>query len=218
MPDIPTLDDVIASMAAARPPLAAAQQDVALTLLRTLAEGDPVSAEALAGPTGLTPQEVAAFLDSLPGLYRDDQDRVIGFWGLTVAHMPPHRYRLGDRELFTWCAWDPFLLTPLLGGRATITSTDAHTGDPVGFCITGDGVTDLSHPGLTLSFTLPREWSDDVIANFCHLIHYFTSEASARAWTSTHPGTFVLSLEDAETLAEVWRAQLLPDAIPPGRD
>lgn len=211
MAEVPTFEEVVASMSAARPPLSADQQQWAVTLLQTLAEGEPVSAAELAGGTGLSPQEASRFLDVLPGVYRDDQDRVIGFWGLTVAHMPPHRYRLGDRDLFTWCAWDPFLVTPLLGGHAAITSKDAHTGEAVSFRLTGDSVTELSHPGLTLSFTLPNEWTDDVITSFCHFIHYFTGEDSARAWTSTHPGTFVLALEDAVTLADVWRRQLLPE-------
>lgn len=211
MSAVPTFEDVVASMAAARPPLSPEQQRWAVTLLRALAEGEPVSAADLAGRAGLSPQEASRFIDSLPGVYRDEQERVIGFWGLTVAHMPPHRYRLGGRELFTWCAWDPFLLTPLLGSHAAVTSLDAHTGEVVSFRVTGDGVTELSHPDLALSFTLPEEWSDDVIATFCHFIHYFTSDESADAWTATRPGTFVLSLEDAQALADTWRRQVLPD-------
>jgi len=27
------------------------------------------------------------------------------------------------------------------------------------------------------------EWSEDVIASFCHFIHYFTDDESTRAWT-----------------------------------
>lgn len=205
---MPTFDDVVASMSTARPPLSADKQQRALMLLRTLAEGEPVSAAALAGRTGLSPHEASRFIDSLPGVDRDDRDRVIGVWGLTVAHMPPHRYRLRDRDLFTWCAWDPFLVTPLLGGHVTVASKDARTGEAVGFRLTDDGVTELSHPGLTLSFTLPDEWTDDVIASFCHFIHFFTSEESARAWTRTHPETSMLPLEDAMALADVWRRQV----------
>lgn len=211
MTAVPTFEDVVASLSATRPRLSADEQQWALTLLRTLAEGEPVSAVDLAGRSGTSPHEASSFIDSLPGLYRDEQDRVIGFWGLTVAHMPPHRYRLGDRELFTWCAWDPFLLTPLLGGDATVASEDAHTGEAVTLRIAGDGVTEMSHPDLTLSFTLPGEWTEDVITNFCHFVHFFANEQSARAWTATHSGTFVLPLEDALGLAEVWRRQVLPD-------
>jgi alkylmercury lyase len=213
MTAVPSFDDMVGSLSNAPPPLTVNEQWHALTLLRILAEGQPVSVDVLGARTGQSPREASALLDRLPGVYRDEQGRVVGFWGLTVAHMPPHRYRLGDRGLFTWCAWDPFLLTPLLDGHATVASEDAHTGEAVGFRIDDHSVTELSHPGLTLSFTLPGEWADDVIATFCHLIHFFTSDQSARAWTATHPGTFVLPLEDAMALADVWRRQVLPEPI-----
>lgn len=207
----PTSQQIVASMSRAQPGLAPDEQRQALSLLRTLAEGDPVSPAALAARTGRSPREASAFIDRLPGVYRDEEDRVIGFWGLTVAHMPPHRYRVGDRDLFTWCAWDPFILTPLLGGLAEVASIDAHTGDAVSFRIVEGRVAEPSHPGLILSFRLPEEWTGDVIANFCHFIHFFTGDDSALAWTATHPGTFVLRLEEAVALGEVWRRQVLPD-------
>lgn len=207
----PTVEDVAAAIGRTRPQLSADEQQWAVALLRALAEGVPVPPADLARRAGLTPDEASRFVDALPGIYRDEEGRVIGFWGLTVAHMPPHHIQLGDRELFTWCAWDPFLLTPLLGGHAAVASRDAHTGEAVTFRITDDGVADLSHPDLALSFTLPEAWTGDVIATFCHFIHFFTGAQSARAWTAAHPGTFVLSLGDAMVLADVWRRQVLPD-------
>lgn len=210
----PTFDAIVESTSRAGPRLPVDEQQHALSLLRALAGGHPVAADALAARTGQSPDAASAFIDRLPGVYRDNRDRVIGFWGLTVAHMPPHRYRLGDRDLFTWCAWDPFILTPLLGRRAEVASVDAHTGEAVGCHIADGHVTDLSHPGLALSFTLPdRGWTEDVIASFCHFIHLFASEDSARDWTATRPGTFVLPLGEAARLGEAWRHRVLPDVI-----
>lgn len=211
MAGAPALEEIVVSLSQARPGLAPDEQRHALTLLRTLGQGEPVSMGQYAERSGLTAEEASAFVGGLPGVYRDEDGAVIGFWGLTVVEMPPHRYRLDGRELFTWCAWDPFILTPLLGGSAEVASVDANTGDEVALTIVEGDVTDLSHADLTLSFTLPEEWTEDVIASFCHVIHYFTDRGSARAWTAAHPGTFVLSLDDAVALGDAWRQQVLPD-------
>lgn len=211
MAGAPELDEIVASLSQARPGLDPDEQRHALTLLRTLAEGESVSMAQYAERSGLTAEEASSFVDGVPGVYRDEDGAVIGFWGLTVVEMPPHRYRLDGRELFTWCAWDPFIITPLLGGSAEVASVDANTGDEVALTIVEGDVADLSHPGLTVSFTLPEEWTEDVIATFCHVIHYFTDPDSAHAWTDAHPGTFVLSLDDAVALGEAWRQQVLPD-------
>jgi hypothetical protein len=38
---------------------------------------------------------------------------------------------------------------------------------------------------------------DDVIERFCHFIHLFASREAAENWVREHPGTFVISIEDA---------------------
>ena len=65
-----------------------------------------------------------------------------------------------------------------------------------------------------LSFKLVHEWTNDVIGSFCHFVHCFTGEPSALAWTDAHPGTFVLSLDDAITLGQAWGRQVFPTWTP----
>lgn len=210
----PTYDEIVARLSDASVALDPDDQRLALTLLRTLADGDPVSAAALAGRTGQSPRQAAAFIDRLPGIYSNDDGDVVGMWGLAATHFPPHAYRVGDTDLFTWCAWDPFILTDWLGGTAEVTSVDAHTTQPVSFRIDHGRAVDLSHPGLVLSFKLVDEWDADVIASFCHFVHYFTDEQSARVWTAEHPDTFVVSLDDAIRLGQVWGRLVFPDLDP----
>lgn len=115
MAGAPPLDEIVASLSQARPGFDPNEQRHALTLLQTLAQGKPVSTAQLADQSRLSIEEASTFVDGLPGVYCGEDGGVIGFWGLTVIEMPPHRYRLAGCELFTWCAWDPFILTPLLG-------------------------------------------------------------------------------------------------------
>jgi hypothetical protein len=39
------------------------------------------------------------------------------------------------------------------------------------------------------------------MTTFCHYILHFTSPATAQRWTAAHPGTFVISLDNAAELA-----------------
>lgn len=212
--DGPTLDEIATTIRGAGPGLDVDGQRQALALLRILAAGEPVSPAALAASIGRSTDRAEAFIASLPGVYRDGEGRVIGFWGLTVADMPPHRYRVRGEDLFTWCAWDPFVLTPWLGGDAQVTSVDARTREPVHLHIADGRIADASHGDLALSFTLPAEWSDDVIATFCHFIHFFRDRSSARTWTGSEPDTFVIGVDEAFALGRVWSRAVLPDLDP----
>jgi len=213
----PSIDDLAATLRNSTGPhftLDPAGQASALALLRMLAGGEPVSPADLAATTGQAAEQATSFIDGLPGVYRDDQGSVVGFWGLTVAELPPHPYRVGGQDLFTWCAWDPLILTPWLGGEAQVSSVDPRTGEAVGLDIANGEIAQASHPDLTLSFKIVDEWEGDVIARFCHDVHLFTGHESARAWTLEHPGTFPISLEDGERLAQAWGRAVFPSLDP----
>jgi alkylmercury lyase len=196
-------------LVAARPALDAAQQRIAITLYRLLAEGEPVAAHQLAEHAGAPVGAVDEFLAAHPGVYLDDETRVIGFWGLALSGMP-HRLTVAGRELRAWCAWDTLFLPELLGEAASVTSTCPTTGETVGLDVTPEGVRSVSPAGAVLSFLRREETFDaDTIETFCHFVHFFVDEAAVREWTARHPGTFVLSLEEGAELAhQVNRATL----------
>ena len=39
--------------------------------------------------------------------------------------------------------------------------------------------------------------NNDVTTDFCHFVFFFDSKSVAEQWIAEHPGTFLLSLEDA---------------------
>lgn len=51
-------------------------------------------------------------------VYPDGEGRVLGFGGLTVAPMH-HRFEVGGRILWTWCAWDSLFIPGTLGRQAS---------------------------------------------------------------------------------------------------
>jgi hypothetical protein len=59
-----------------------------------------------------------------------------------------------------------------------------------------------------VSFLLPNvlrieETAAETMKTFCHRVHFLTSPEAGQEWTDRHPGTFVLSLEDAFTLVQM---------------
>lgn len=179
------------------PKLNAEGRKVFVALYRELSLGEPVSAQPVAQQAGVSLHQVNVLLDAVPAVYREE-GKVIGFWGLTVRPLSKHRFHTGDRTLYTWCAWDALFIPMILGKTAHVESEDAHTGTPIRLTVAPDRVEAVAPPGTVVSILEPREdMLADVVTRLCRYIHFFASAASGRAWTKKHPGTLLLSLEDA---------------------
>ena len=197
MATAPTVDALIQALHSASRPLDAAGQRLAVALYRTLAKGRPVAATELASRTDRSVQEVTATLDGWPNVFYDQHRQVIAFWGLALPEMP-HRIQVASRVLHAWCAWDPLFIAPLLGEPARVASTCPVTAQPVSLTVTPNGVGDVCPPEAVVSFLVPtKPWDEDVIRSFCHYVRYFAAEEAGRRWMATHPGTFLLSVEQA---------------------
>ena len=178
-------------------------QAVGLALLRTLATGEPVSEQALAGASGTPEPTIRDALESWPGVFRDEDERVVGFMGLSVAEFGEHRIEVGGRTLTAWCAWDTLFLPELLGAAARVRSRCPGTAERISLTVGPDGPSDVHPAGTVLSFLAPeRRFDADVVRSFCHFVNFFASEQAAGEWSERHPGTFTLSLEQGFALGK----------------
>jgi len=195
------VDAIDAALAAATPRLDEGGRHLATAVLRLLAAGDPVSVPAAAAAAGLPARRAGELLRSWPGVFWDDRGQVTGFWGLALLPMP-HRIRRAGTDLYAWCAFDPLFLALVIGDLQAATA-DPVSGEAISYHLARDGaISGASHPHSVLSFLRPSQpWDDDVMTAFCHYVWHFTSPATAQRWTAAHPGTFVLSLDDAAELA-----------------
>src|SRR5919109_3259206 len=102
------LDDVAAYIVGLFPKIDPFEQRLSLELYRLLAEGQPVPRQGLAQRLGRTIETINKTLDAWPGVFSDEQQRIVGYWGLAIpqAYTSPHRLAIGDRSLSAWCAWD----------------------------------------------------------------------------------------------------------------
>jgi alkylmercury lyase len=152
-------------------------------------------------------------LERLPGVYRDEDRRVIGFWGLSIRPMP-HRITVNGHALYAWCAWDTLFLPELLDAPAEIESHCPATGQRITLTVNGTEVTTHDPAGTVLSFLHRDEPFDaDTIRTFCHYVHFFASPEAAAQWTNQHRGTFTLSLADGSAIAHLTNHARYPSIL-----
>ena len=217
MTNAPEVDALASMLTAAMPRLADSEQRIALTLIRQLALGVPVGVSRLASAAEVSEAQITDTLDHLPGVFRDEEQRVVGFMGLTVVEMGHHRIHLEGRPLSAWCAWDTLFLPELLGETAYVTSRSPTSGAEISMTVTPTGPADLTPSDTLVSFLLPRtEFDADIIQRFCHFVHFFASPADSAQWTAEHPGTFLLTVEDAYRLGELTNRAAFGAALLPG--
>ncbi len=202
----PSLDDLTDALVAAVPALDEHSRPLALALFRGLARGRPVPDTMLAAETHFPIDQVRSTLASWPGVFRDNDEHIIGFWGLARSEMP-HALDVNGIHLYAWCAWDTLFLPGILRADAFVQSQDPQSGESVTLTVTADKVLERSHERMVVSFLAPDERFDsNVITSFCHYIHFFTSPDNAAPWLASHSGTFLLELDDAFELGRRWNA------------
>ena len=171
---------------------------VAAALYELLADGDPVTPAAAAARAGVDQRAVDERLDAWPGVFRDDQGRVTGFWGLAIPEMDHRFHAEGGKPIHAWCALDPFLIVPVIGRPARVESADPVTGETITMTVTPDGVTDLSPATAVTSLLRPDgPFGSDVVQTFCHYVLNFASRRSAEQWATGRQDIIVLPVADA---------------------
>lgn len=199
------------------------QQSLSILLYRQLARGEPVRKEALAESLGFPLHEVTSMLEheNLKGLVLyDNATRIVGFRGLALD--PTHHLlEVDGRTLFAWCAMDTLFMPEVLGKRVRVESPCPHTGKVVRLTLTPTTVEAVEPADTVVSFLccdagVLETNAAKVIATFCRYIFFLASREAGRAWTDQHPGTFLLTLEQAFEWGKRFNAAQLGDALASG--
>lgn len=178
-------------------------------LFAGLARGRPVAPADLAAETGWPVDAVQEQLDRWWGIRFDAAGRVVGFWGLDLEPTR-HRLRLGDRELFAWCAWDTLFLPYLLGEELEVISPCPASGRDLRLRVGPEGVRDPGEPGACLALKVPDpvQAREGVRQAFCCGVDFVTA-AAAEQWGRDHEDRHLLSLDEGHRLGRaVWDALL----------
>src|SRR5713226_5699751 len=96
------------------------------------------------GPSTFPVGRVDAALTSWPGVYRDDERRVVGFWGSAIAALEPeYRLRVDGKTSFAWCALDTLFIPAFLGKTVSVEASDPVTGEQVSLVVDRNGARDV---------------------------------------------------------------------------
>lgn len=163
-------------------------------LLQLVAEGEPVPLDRLADVAGLPLDQVEARLRAQPGVDWDDDGRLLGF-GLT-QRPTQHRFVLGDRVLYAFCAADTLIFPVMLGRPAVVESVCATTGAPIRLEITPDTVTSVDPPTAVVSQVRLCAGITDIRASVCDQGHFYATADAAEAWRRDHPDGDVVSIAE----------------------
>lgn len=111
------IEDWARHLAAATPTLDHEQQRIAQHVYHLIAaNAEPATVAQIADAAKVLPDRVEESLRSWPLVLWDDQDRVVGFWGIHANHISPtHAIAVDDTTVYAWCAWDTLFITEILG-------------------------------------------------------------------------------------------------------
>lgn len=195
------------------PTLDAGGQRLALALYRLLADARAVSPASLASALDRPVEEVQRRLAPWPGLFYDE-DRIVGFMGLTIKETP-HRLEVNGHTVYAWCAWDTLWLPALLEATVDVTSRCAQTGAPVRLRVSPARVESVDPASVAVSFLAPEvsELRERATASFCHYVHFFRDRDAGERWIAAHPGTFLLSRDAAFDIGRHVNAARYPETL-----
>ncbi|MGH9086683.1 MAG: organomercurial lyase [Acidimicrobiales bacterium] len=169
-------------------------------LVRLLARGRPLPLEEVASAADEPVARIRSFFGSQRATEWDDQGRLVGF-GLTLRQSP-HRFVVGDQDLYTWCATDTFLFTVILGRHATVRSRCPATGQAVHLELSPDGPRRVDPSEVVVSQITAASEADDFRSVVCDHGHFFVSAEHAQSWAGEHPDGLVLGVTPRSTRTE----------------
>jgi alkylmercury lyase len=143
-------------------------------------------------------EAVSNILNEWPGVYYNNDNHIIGYWGLAIEQMG-HRFEVDGKELYTWCAWDTLFIPEIIGKTARVESTCPVTKEKICLTISPDGIKSAKPTGVHVSFVTPDagKFRKNIINSFCHSVHFFSSMEAASNWIFEHEGAIILTLDQA---------------------
>ena len=162
--------------------------------IRLLAQGEPVSPAQIADAAGVPLDQAEAALRGIDAIEGTAEGRVEGF-GLT-RRPTPHRFRIGDAELDTWCAMDTLIFAAFVDRPVQIESPDGATGEPLRLETDGQRIIAADPPSIAVSWFFDAA-ATGFRASVCQFGHFFASRDSAAEWAAKYPQGGVLTLNEA---------------------
>jgi alkylmercury lyase len=208
-----SVDGLAEAIKAAMPVLDQTDQQIATAIHRLMSRGEPVEPAAVAEAVGgVSLSRVNQSLDAWHGVFRDDQGRVVGFWGHAIEKLDPeYRLHAEGKTTYAWCALDTLFIPGIIGTSVRVESSDPISGEPVSLTVDRDGAREVKPAGALVSMVIPEgPFGYDVIESFCHRVLFFSGEKTGSGWVAEHEGTTLLSVEKAFEVGRALTERVAP--------
>jgi alkylmercury lyase len=175
-----------------------------LALYRLLGDGLPVHRIVLAEWLSLSPAQVDSQLNDIPSstIEFDVTGAITAFGGLSLTPAN-HRFKAGNRELYTWCVFDALFLPEILGKPATVSTLCPATGETIEIEMTSRTIVSSRPPEPVMSIIAPDSAAccENLRGAFCNHVNLFIDDCAFRDWATDRPDVAFVSLEEAHELA-----------------
>ncbi|MGH9508386.1 MAG: organomercurial lyase [Terriglobales bacterium] len=194
---------------------------MAATLMRMLAEGQPVSPQVAATRLRIGSEDAAYLFRKFQSMGMAELTRAGDLAGMVLSLNPTrHKFRLNGRTLYAWCAIDTLFLAPILQREAEVESTCPVTGAAIRLLVTPTEVQKLDPADVFLSLVAPGVTAGIVAecgpglsgpeGAFCTDVHFLASRDAAQQWSARRSGSLVLPVDEAFDVAyEIWARPFL---------
>lgn len=178
------------------------------TAVKLLADGRPATPTALAAATGMSIEEVQAYIENARRAGVEVEDGAVVGAALTLRPTE-HRFRVRGNDLYTWCGFDALFLPIILGERAEVTSTCPVTGAEIRLTVETDGTVSAVTPAAVVVGVVGEEVTSCCSAagpgsEICTQMPFFASRQAGERWLPDHPGVAVVDLDDAQRIARAY--------------
>ena len=175
-----------------------------LSLYRLLGEGVPVYRTALAKWLGLSLAQVDSLLNevSRSTIDFDATGAITAFGGLSLIRAN-HKFKAGNKELYTWCVFDALFLPEILNKSATASTRCPATGETIEIDLTPRAIVSSRPSETVMSIIAPNSASccENLRGSFCNHVNLFVNERAFRDWAADRSDVAHVSLEEAHELA-----------------
>jgi alkylmercury lyase len=178
-------------------------------VLRSIAQGKPISVEEFADFNGMTLKEAKVLYRQMrmSGADFDEAGRLIG----NALTLRPTRnvMMMNDRTLYAWCALDTLFLPGLVDKTASVHSMSPVSGEPIQLTVSPDGVESYRPAEAVLSVVVPGVSSacepgrpGGAEGDVCSVMHFFAHRGDAAEYLGEGRDVAVLTVEQASELAQ----------------
>jgi alkylmercury lyase len=179
-----------------------AQSRLVIRVMRTLAQGRPVSQAQVARIASAVNIEWEAAAQLLgKATERDASGQVTGILGLSLNESP-HRLIIGGQQFSAWCAEDTLFLPAMLNQTVVVESQPPGSQARVRLVVSPERIEQVDPATVVLSMVVMEAQAKDVNtveaiwSTFCHHIHFFSSREEAEHWSAGRTDIGILSLDE----------------------